>query len=175
MTSFQKSAEERRGCAAAAALWLSAYMAFRNAAKDTFACARARVARLRGRDVFRSEKVRASQALEPFGSSQSPRARPAPHESLDVFAAASARDREIVQGESDKFQKLVELKCSSASSVLELAERRRALIRRAVALLPVARAHPPHFLSARARVRSQIDRRVRGLAHRMTPPDGACR
>ena len=56
--------------------------------------ARARVARLRGRDVFRSEKVRASQSLEPFGSSQSPRARPAPHESLDVFAAPSARDRE---------------------------------------------------------------------------------
>jgi hypothetical protein len=81
----------------------------------------------------------------------------------------------MVQSESEKFQKLAELKCSSASSVLELAERRRARIRRAVALLPLSRAHPPHFLFARARVRSQIDRRARGLAHRTTPPDGACR
>ena len=43
---LKKSAEEQRGCAAAAALWLSAYMAFRNAANDTFACARARAPRL---------------------------------------------------------------------------------------------------------------------------------
>ena len=42
-------------------------MAFHNAAKDTFACARARAARLRGRDVFRSEK----SALQPTHSSLS--------------------------------------------------------------------------------------------------------
>ena len=42
----QKSAEEQRGCAAAAALWLSAYMASIGAAISTNACARARPPRL---------------------------------------------------------------------------------------------------------------------------------
>jgi len=43
---FAKSAEEQSGCAAAAALWLSAYMASIGAAISTNACARARPPRL---------------------------------------------------------------------------------------------------------------------------------
>ena len=60
----------------------------------TPARARARRASARARWVSQRNVRASADHPEPFGLSQLPRARPAPHESLDVFAAASARDRE---------------------------------------------------------------------------------
>ena len=89
------SSEEQTGlCGRSRSPALGLYGVYRRRHQHDRLRARARVARLRGRDVFRSEKSAPFQSLEPFGSSQSPRARPAPHESLDVFAAPSARGRE---------------------------------------------------------------------------------
>ena len=90
----QKAPRAKRLSGRGRSLALGLYGVYRRRHQHDRLRARAPAAPLRGRDVFRSEKSAPFQSLEPFGSSQSPRARPAPHESLDVFAAPSARGRE---------------------------------------------------------------------------------
>ena len=74
---FAKSAEEQSGCAAAAALWLSAYMAFLNAANDTFACTRARAPRVcEGAMCFAAKSPRFSRHTRAFRLVTAPKSPP---------------------------------------------------------------------------------------------------
>ena len=108
---FAKSAEEQSGCAAAAALWLSAYMAFLNAANDTFACARARAPRVcEGAMCFAAKSPRFSRHTRAFRLVTAPKSQePAPRRTR-VWTCSPRLARAVVRDSSGRERKIPKIR-----------------------------------------------------------------
>ena len=138
--------------------------------------ARARVARLRGRDVFAAKKSapRNHSSLSARHSLQEPALR-----RTRVWTCSPRLARAVVRDSSGRERKIPKTRRTQMQLGEFRSRARRAPSRPystgGCSLSRGTRPPTPLPICARACALSQIDRRVRGLAHRMTPPDGACR